>query len=74
VNKALHQYVIYNKPKDCPTKFVVRVWIIGPGTAQAGPVVCTVNTLEEAREHLPDGVACVQMGDPHEPCIAEVWM
>lgn len=72
-NKSLYQYVIYNKPKDCPTKFVVRVWIIGPGTAQAGPVVCTVNTLEEARASLPDGVEIIPITDP-DPVIAEVWM
>jgi hypothetical protein len=34
----MNQYVIYKKPKDYPTKFVVRLWIIGPGTAQA--VLC----------------------------------
>lgn len=73
-NQALHQYTIYNKPKDFPTKFVVRLWIIGPGTAQAGPLICTANTLEEARESLPDGVERVQVGDPDEKSIAEVWM
>ena len=73
-NQALHQYCIYNKPTDYPTKFVVRLWIIGPGTAQAGPLICSADTIEEARESLPDGLARVQVGDPYEPNIAEVWM
>lgn len=73
-NQALHQYAIYEKPRDYPTKFVVRLWIIGSGTVQAGPLICTANTLEEARASLPDGVACVQHGDPFEQQIVEVWM
>ena len=74
MNRSLHQYVIYNKPKDCPTKFVVRVWIIGPGTAQAGPMICTADTLEEARASLPDGVVMLPRFQEDDPVIEEVWM
>lgn len=52
----MQQYVIYNKPGDFPTKFVVRVWVIGPGTVQAGPMICAVDTIEEARASLPNNV------------------
>jgi len=70
----MNQYVIYKKPKDYPTKFVVRLWIIGPGTAQAGPMICAVNTIEEARASLPDGVDQLPTFDSDDPVIAEVWM
>lgn len=74
MSQALHQYVIYDKPKDFPTKFVVRLWIIGPGTAQAGPMICTANTIEEARQSLPDGVSQLPVFANDDPVIAEVWM
>lgn len=70
----MKQYVIYKKPKDYPTKFVVRVWIIGPGTAQAGPMICAADTIEEARVSLPDGVDQMPVFDNDDPVIAEVWM
>jgi hypothetical protein len=68
----MNQYVIYKRPEDYPTKFVVRLWIIGPGTVQAGPMICTADTIEEARESLPDGVHHFDYDDP-DPVIAEVW-
>jgi len=70
----MNQYVIYKKPKDYPTKFVVRLWIIGPGTAQAGPLICTADTIEEARASMPDGVDQLPTFDSDDPVIAEVWM
>ena len=69
----MQQYVIYDKPRDFPTKFVVRVWIIGPGTVQAGPMICAADTIEEARASLPDGLEHLPVFDP-DPAIAEVWM
>jgi len=68
------QYVIYEKPKDYPTKFLVREWIIGPGTVQAGPMICAADTIEEARASLPEGVDQFPVFENDDPVIAEVWM
>lgn len=70
----MNQYVIYKNPQDYPNKFVVRVWIIGSGTVQAGPMICAVDTIEEARESLPDGVDPMPVFDNDDPVIVEVWM
>ena len=70
----LHQYAIYNKPKDHPTKFVVRQWIIGPGTVNAGPMICLADTLEEARKSVPEGLVLLPRFDDDDPVIEEVWI
>lgn len=70
----MNQYVIYEKPKDHPTKFVVRQWIIGPGTAKAGPMISTSDTLEEAQATLPEGLTNIPRFANDDPVIVEVWM
>jgi hypothetical protein len=71
---ALHQYVIYEKPKDYPNKYVVRLWIIGPGTVQAGPLVSTCDTIEQARKTIPKGLVQIPAFENDDPVISEVWM
>lgn len=70
----MNQYVIYKNPKDYPTKFVVRLWIIGKGTTEAGPLICTADTIVEARASMPDGVNQLPTFDCDDPVISEVWM
>ena len=70
----MNQYVIYDKPKDYPTKFVLRSWVIGPGTVHAGPMICVVDTIEEARGNLPHGLCQLPLFESDDPVIAEVWI
>lgn len=70
----MKQYAIYKNPRDYPDDFVVRVWIIGPGTVQAGPMICAVPTLEEARASLPEGLDQIPRFESDDPVIVEVWM
>jgi hypothetical protein len=70
----MNQYVIYNNPKDYPGKFVVRQWIIGPGTVHSGELICIASTIEEARAKMPHGVEQLPVFESDDPVIAEVWM
>lgn len=70
----MFNYVIYEKPSDYPTKFVMRLWTIGMGTVQAGPMICAEDTIEEVRSHLPDGVTQLPVFEDDDPVIVEVWM
>ena len=37
-------------------------------------MICTANTIEEARASMPDGVDQLPTFDSDDPMIAEVWM
>lgn len=58
----LWQFVIYRRPKDFPSHFVVRAWWIpcgaGGGGYYAHPIACLCDTLEEARTTIPRYADC----------------
>ncbi len=68
----LPQFVIYNSPSDCPGKYVVRMWRT---IIQKGPtaMVAAVDSLEQAREIIPEGLHCMPRLDGDDPVIVEVW-
>jgi hypothetical protein len=70
----LEMFVVYERPKDYPDKFVLRRWAIGRGAAQGTEWFVLGETIEEVRAHVP--LHCVRIGrDPHdEPQIVEVWL
>jgi hypothetical protein len=68
----LIQYVIYDSPKDYPGKWVVRKWLITPGQITPGPAyIC--DSLEAAREHVPEGMYNLGRQPNDERPIQEVW-
>ncbi len=74
MNKTLKQYAIYDHPKDHPHFFVVREWIIGPGTCTPGPMIALCDTLEQARRKVPEGYSCLPRFTEDDPVIVEVWI
>ena len=66
------QFVIYHSPRDCPGKFVVRMWLVGH---RMGPTnfVEQFDTLEQAREFIPLGLFCMVRADEDDPSIVETW-
>jgi hypothetical protein len=72
--KQLVQYVIYNKPKDHPHHYVVREWLIGPGTATPGKLVGLADNLKNARQLVPPGMDLLPRFANDDPVIEEVWM
>lgn len=72
---AILQYVIYERPRDFPTAYVVREWSITKAGPKAGRTLTTTAlTLEEARTFVPADATRVQGRDTDEPQIIEVWM
>lgn len=69
-------YVIYEKPKDFPTGFVVRKMVIQRGNPIPIPagVLGTADTLEKARQFLPPGLTNLHRDPRDEPQIVETWM
>lgn len=67
-------WTIYKKPKDYPNNFVVRRHRITPGHSEPTADFALFETLEDAREHIPDG--CMNLGrfPEDDPVIAETWM
>lgn len=72
---TLVQFVIYERPRDYPTAFVVREWRIGRGgtISRAEHPYAVVTSLEAARACIPEGMVCLQRSDGDEPQIREVW-
>lgn len=70
------QYCIYDHPRDYPEHYVVRRWEVREG--MDAPVlsldVVLASTVDEAREAIPPGFACIGRFTNDDPVIAEVWI
>ncbi len=69
---CLVMFVIYDHPSDYPASFVVRKWLVRD---QAEPTPCTLHdTLEDARESLPDGLTCLSRSPDDDKAVVETWL
>ena len=67
--------VIYRHPLDYPGKYVVRGQVARPGGVVADPEpVGVVDTLEEARALIPEGLVCLARSPEDQPQIVESWV
>ena len=67
-------WVIYERPRDFPDKFVVRRWAIGNGCYLATGDFSLANDLDGARRLVPPGLACLGRDASDEPHIVESWI
>ena len=65
-------YAIYKNPKDHPTGYVLREWLVVAGETQPGDSH-RVDTLEEARALLPEEATRIDSTDP-DPVIIETYI
>lgn len=76
--QTLEHYVIYERPKDYPDKFVVRRWVIKAGNEEealiADKAAVLVNTLEQARAVVPQGLYRIPRAQEDDPVIVETWI
>lgn len=70
---GLIQYTIYRHPSDFPDFYVVRRWLIDAKGLRAFRVACLCQTLEEAREVIPQWMTCLTRDPEDDPVIVEVW-
>lgn len=72
--EPLFMWVVYDKPKDFPTKFVLRKWAITNVSTPTDDVK-TADSLEEVRKFLPRGQGVRLAPSPgDDPCIVETWV
>lgn len=62
-------------PCGNPTRYVVRRWRLRGTTLAPDPCVIVVETLEEARAHLPRDM-CFRVGESKKagPALVETWL
>jgi hypothetical protein len=66
----VNMWVIYSRPLDYPDHYVVRRW-----RDNVPDQLCQLaETLDEARQYVPDGLVQIPAADGDDPCIAEVWL
>lgn len=72
---VLDIYVVYADPADYPGRYVVRRQTVGRGVVDIAPEpLGVVDTLEQARHLLPDGLNWLDRQPGDEPQIVEVWL
>lgn len=63
-------WVIYERPRDFPTKYVVRRWCgLSP---DAKPLL--FDSLREARQAIPTGLFRLPQQQQDDPVILETWL
>lgn len=72
----LDMYTIYEHPKDYPTKFVVRRWMIVDGEQrEVAENACQLaDSLVEARTLIPPGYFLTTRAPEDDPVIVETWL
>jgi hypothetical protein len=69
-------WVIYDHPRDFPDKFVARRHYIvrGDPEPRASEEYITADSLDEIRQRVPQGLACLARYAEDDPNIVEVWL
>lgn len=74
-DNTLSIYTIYQNPSDFPGKFVVRQSLITEnGINLVDPPVSITETLEEARQTIPEGLTLIPRLPYDLPVIVECWI
>ena len=72
---AIGMFVVYENPSDYPGQVVVRQCFVRDG--EWLPAIlphAVVETVDEARDRIPKGLACVPRSPQDDPVIVEVWL
>lgn len=75
-NFEMENYVLYEKPSDFPTEYVVRKWIIGKDEIIPSPGIIVKSTrLEDIHNHMePMQLFFLVRSLEDDPCIMGVWI
>lgn len=72
---ALSHFAIYHSPADFPGRFVVREIIHNQGLVMTTLIpLAVVDTIEEARDAVPQGLFCMPRARDDDPVIVETWV
>jgi hypothetical protein len=71
----LTMWTIYDHPRDHPTKFVARRWIINSeGNHPASEILEADDIDDLRREFLRCGLVCLTRNPEDDPVIVETWL
>lgn len=71
---VLKIWVIFERPRDYPDGFVVRPFLIGPGTVTPCPFARYAKDLAGARAYLPQGLYRMDRAPDDDPVVVESWL
>jgi hypothetical protein len=77
VSAILEMFTVYRYPRDYPTKFVVRRWLVGAKPGEPLPDedwFFLGESLEEVRAHVPPHCVRLERDPNDEPQIVECWI
>ena len=67
-------YTIYDKPKDYPEHYVMRMLIVRDTKVIFGPLISKEKTLAEVRKKLKPGMVMMPSYENDDRAILETWM
>lgn len=70
---SMTMWVVYEKPSDFPSGFVVRKWEVVRGRELAGGAITAV-TLHDARLLIPKGTVNIGRFNLDDATILEIWI
>jgi hypothetical protein len=73
-NEKLEMYVIYYRPKDHPTLYVLRKWNISNVGASPDDEFAMGETLDEIRSLVPHYCVRLERDPNDDPVIVESWI
>lgn len=68
--ESIELYAVYKHPKDYPTKFVARKYILDKPTS----ITIIGDTIEEVRRGMPKGLTRFLPDEKDDPVIVEIWL
>lgn len=74
-SQVLPLWTVYDRPKDAPSEYVVRLWFCASG--QLNPIpgpARTFPSLEEARASIPLGRVRLERAESDDSVILETWL
>lgn len=74
MSEVLDIFVITHKTKDFGELYVIRKHEISPGETHPTDEFKTANSLEEARNLIPEGKVCLARDVNDDPVIVESWI
>lgn len=70
----LPMWVVYERPRDFPAHFVVRMHVVGPGGRTRFGEARLATTLADARKLVPPGRTRLPRVPADDPVIVETWL
>lgn len=74
MERDLDLFTIYERPQDYPEGYVVRRWVAHSNGFSEAREAWATDTLEHARQLVPDGLYKLEREPNDDPTIVETWI